>query len=299
MLSDGLLTYLPLTNIHRRKRFHGFINRFNTGQEIFQLRKRQCAWAIAFGLVGIGMGFKEQTGQSGCHTGKRQVQYLGATAARCCGTGFARLQGMGYVKNNGQVVTRFFHHAKAEHIDHQIVVAEVCAAFAQNDLLVACFLEFLHNVFHLRRAEELRLFDVDDIAGFRHCHHQIGLACQEGWQLDDIADFGNRLALVRLVNVGNHGNVKLAFHRLKNLHAFVQTHTAERVNGRAVCLVERGFEHIRDAEFIGYFNVLLTGFQRRVEVFKDIDAAEKGKGRIVADGDVVDLDIHGKAFQIS
>ena len=45
--------------------------------------------------------------------------------------------------------------------------------------------------------------------------------------------------------------------------------------------------------------VLLTGFQRRVKVFKDIDAAEKGKGRIVADGDVVDLDIHGKAFQIS
>ena len=125
------------------------------------------------------------------------------------------------------------------------------------------------------------------------------VARQKGRQLDDIADFSNRLALVRLVNVGNHGNVKLAFHRLKNLHAFVQTHTAERVNRRAVCLVERGFKHVRDAEFIGYFNVLITGFQRRVEVFKDIDAAEKGKGRIVADGDVVDLDIHGKAFQIS
>ena len=101
------------------------------------------------------------------------------------------------------------------------------------------------------------------------------------------------------MNVGKHGNVKLTFYRLKNLHAFIQTHTAERVDGRAVCLVERGFEHIRDAEFIGDFNVLLTGFQRRVKVFKDIDATEKGKGRIVADGDVVDLDIHGKAFQIS
>ena len=68
---------------------------------------------------------------------------------------------MGYVKNHRQVVTRFFHHAKAEHIDHQVVVAEVCAAFAQNDLLIACFLEFLDDVFHLRRAEELWLFDVD------------------------------------------------------------------------------------------------------------------------------------------
>ena len=35
MLSDGLLTYFPLTNIHRRKRFHGFIDCFNTGQEVF------------------------------------------------------------------------------------------------------------------------------------------------------------------------------------------------------------------------------------------------------------------------
>ena len=52
--------YSPLTNIHRCKRFHGFINRFNTGQEVFQLGKRQCAWSIAFGLVGIGMRFKEQ-----------------------------------------------------------------------------------------------------------------------------------------------------------------------------------------------------------------------------------------------
>ena len=41
-------------------------------------------------------------------------------------------------------------------------------------------------------------------------------------------------------------------------------------------LSKEALKNVRDAKFIGYFNVLLTGFQRRVEVFKDIDAAEKG-----------------------
>ncbi|CWQ02289.1 Uncharacterised protein [Neisseria meningitidis] len=78
-------------------------------------------------------------------------------------------------------------------------------------------MEFFHNVFHLRGAEELRFFDVDDIARFRHCGHQIGLPRKKGGKLDDIAHFGDGLALMGFVYVGNDGDAELCFDFFKNL----------------------------------------------------------------------------------
>jgi len=75
---------------------------------------------------------------------------------------------------------------------------------------------------------------------------------------------------------------------LEDFHAFVQADAAEGVDGGAVGFVEGGFEDVGDAEFVGHFNVLFAGFEGGIEVFQDVDAAEQGKGEVVADGEVVD-----------
>ena len=105
---------------------------------------------------------------------------------------------MGNVEDDGQAAAGLLHDAEAEHIDDEVVVAEVGAAFAEDDLIVARFLEFFDDVFHLRGAEELGFFDVDDVAGFCHGDDEVGLAGEEGGQLDDVADFGDGGAIGRV-----------------------------------------------------------------------------------------------------
>ena len=69
------------------------------------------------------------------------------------------------------------------------------------------------------------------------------------------------------------------------------------MDGGAVGFVEGGFEDVGNAEFVGHFDVLFAGFEGGIEVFQDVDAAEQGKGEVVADGEVVDADVHdGGAF---
>ena len=74
---------------------------------------------------------------------------------------------------------------------------------------------------------------------------------QKGGQLQDVAYFRHRRALVGFVHVGNHRHAEFAFDGGKNLHTFIQSDTPVGVYGRAVGLVERGFEYIRDTEFFG------------------------------------------------
>ena len=181
---------------------------------------------------------------------------------------------MGNVENQRHARAVFLHNAETEHVYHQVVVAEIRAAFAQNQFVVTGFFEFFHDVLHLRRAEELGLFNVDDTAGCRHRRHQIGLACQEGGQLQDVAYFRHRRALVGFVHVGNHRHAEFAFDGGKNLHAFIQSDTPVGVYGRAVGLVERGFEYIRDAEFFGNCGILFAGIKRGIQVFQYIQSAE-------------------------
>ena len=95
------------------------------------------------------MRFEEQTRQTRGHAGQRQIQHLRAAAAGCRRAAVALLQRVGNIKNNRQMVAGFLHHAETQHIHHQIVVAELAAAFAQNHLLVAGFGEFLNDILHL------------------------------------------------------------------------------------------------------------------------------------------------------
>jgi hypothetical protein len=55
---------------------------------------------------------------------------------------------------------------------------------------------------HVGRRQELALLDVDDAAGARRRLDEIGLARQEGRDLQDVGDLGDRADLGGLVDVG-------------------------------------------------------------------------------------------------
>ena len=64
------------------------------------------------------------------------------------------------------------------------------------------------------------------------------------------------------------------------------------MNGGAVGLVKRGFEYIRYIQFAGDFYIVCASVKGGVEIFKHVDAAEKGERGIVGKGAVIE--IHAK-----
>ena len=219
-------TETPVLDVQRGDRFHQVVERLQLRQEWFQLVQRQGAGAVAAGVVRVRMGFQEQAGDADGQAGAGQVRHLLAAAARSGATGIALLQRVRDVEDDRQVVAGLLHDAKAQHVDHQVVVAEARAAVAQDQLVVARFLEFFDDIGHLARAQKLRLLDVDDFTRFRQGHDQVRLARQEGGQLQHVDHLGHLLRLPWLMHVGNHGHAERRLHVLEDAHAFFQARAA-------------------------------------------------------------------------
>ena len=73
-----------------------------------------------------------------------------------------------------------------------------------SDPVVAGGARLLDHAAHVVGGHELPLLDVDRPAGLGRGHHEVGLAAEEGGDLEHVADLGGRLALRRLVDVGEH-----------------------------------------------------------------------------------------------
>lgn len=212
----------------------------------------------------------------------RGIRVAGAGAGL---QGRALLQRVGDVEDHRAIAGNLFHDAEAQHVHHQVVVAEAGAAVAQDDLLVARLGELVDDVEHLRGAEELRFLDVDDAAGLGQRHHQVGLASQERRQLQDVGDFGHGGRLPGFVHVGDHRHAEVLLDRLEDLHALFQARTAVGMDRRAVGLVERRLENVGDAQLGGHALVFLAGAQREILGFQHVDPAEQHEGLVVGAGD--------------
>ncbi|MNV84485.1 hypothetical protein D3C71_1783630 [compost metagenome] len=83
------------------------------------------------------------------------------------------------------------------------------------------------------------------------------------------------------MHIGDYRHAELFLDGLEDPHALFKPRAAVRVDGRAVGLVERRLEHVRNAQLAGHALVFLAGAQRQIQRFQHIDAAEQHKGAIV------------------
>ncbi len=127
------------------------------------------------------------------------------------------------------------------------MIAEADPALGDEDARIAGAGHFRDRVRHVVGRQELALLDVDDAARLRGRDQQIGLARQEGGDLQDVDDVGGRLRLRRVVDVGEQRDAVARLDRGQHAQPFVEARTAEGGSRRAVGLVERGFEDERDA----------------------------------------------------
>ena len=117
------------------------------------------------------------------------------------------------------------HDGEGAHVDDEVVIAEGRAAVGLPDFLGDVF-DFACDVNHFLRGEELTFFDVNDAAGLGGGEEEVGLTAEEGWDLDDVADFGDGRALGGVVDVGDEREAELGFDHREEFEAFVESGAA-------------------------------------------------------------------------
>ena len=181
------------------------------------------------------------------------------------------------------------HQRDGAEVDHQVVVAEEAAALGEHDAAVAGLRHLAHGQRDVGRAHHLALLDVQRQASAGGGDQQVGLAAEEGRDLDDRQHRGGLLRLPGLVDVGEDRHPDLLLDARQDGQPLGDARAARRGVGSAVGLVERGLEDIGDAELAGDLLGLGRDLAGQPLVLDDAGAGDEEE-TAVGDLDVVDLE---------
>ena len=134
------------------------------------------------------------------------------------------------------------------HVGDERVVAEGRAALGDEHVRVAGAGDLGDDVRHVPGREELALLDVDGRAGLRRGDQQIGLAAQEGRDLQHVDRLRDARALLGLVHVGQHRQAELVADLGEDRQRLRRGRCRARRRAGAVRLVERGLVDEPDAD---------------------------------------------------
>ncbi len=229
---------------------------------------------VGAGVLGVGVDLQEDAVRAGRH--RRPGQRLGvAPQAPALGAAAGELERVGDVVDHRDAV--LVEHGEAAHVHHQVVVPERDAPLGHGDLLVAGRARLLDDPQHVVRGHELPLLDVHRPAGPRRGHHEVGLAAEEGGDLEHVADLGGRRALVRLVDVGDHREAGLLLDEPQHPHPLREARAAEASDRAAVGLVEGGLEDQRHAEALGHRGQHVGRLEHQVLALDHARAGDDGE----------------------
>ncbi len=257
------------------------IDRLDLFEKRLEGVERQGARPVAKRLIGIRVRLEEETGDFLGDPGLGQPQSALPAAAGGTFAAAGDLEGMGHVENHG--CPEGLHHPEAQHIDNQVVVAEGDPPFAEKNPFAPRFSELRQDVPHVLRGEKLPLFDLDDRSRPREGCHEVGLAAQEGGQLQDVADLRRGGRLVRLVDIGQDRNPETLPHFGQESQSLFQSGAAIGVDRRPVRLVERPLENIRNAKAAGDIDHVPGDLHRQVAGFKHVDPGNQNERSVVGE----------------
>ena len=102
------------------------------------------------------------------------------------------------------------------------------------------------RVTHVPRRNELALLDVHRATGLSSGDEQISLAAEERGNLQDVGDFRNALHVDGLMHVGEHRNMNCVRDLAQDAQSLADPGAAETLDRRAVRLIVRSLEDVRD-----------------------------------------------------
>ena len=177
----------------------------------------------------IVVGFEEEAIDTGgdAGAGERFDELRLAAAGVALPT--RELNGVSNIVDDG--IAEFGENRKGAHVDDKVIVAEACAAFGEDDFAVTGGSDFFGDVAHVPGGKELRFFYVDDATGFGGGKEEIGLAREEGRDLQDIRNFGRGSGLGSVVDVGEDGEMQIGFDFSEDAQAVVESRAAKGFHG--------------------------------------------------------------------
>ncbi len=207
--------------------------------------------AVGEGGGGIVVSFEKEPIDAGgdSRAGQRFDEFGLAAAGMAQAAG--NLDGVSDVVDDG--VAELLEDREGAHVDDEVVVAERGSALSEDNVGIAGGGDFFGNVAHIPWGEELGLLDIDDASGFRGGEEKIGLAREEGGDLENVRDFGGGSGLGGFVDVGEDREVEIGFDFGEDAKALGEAGAAERFDRGSIGLVIRGFEDIRNASIGGNF----------------------------------------------
>jgi lipopolysaccharide export system permease protein len=246
----------------------------------------ELARAVTRRLLRVRMRLDEQrvdAGRDGC------ARQRGDEAAVAAGCPVVRARVLHRVRRVEADRRELADLRQAAHVRDQVVVAERGAAVGDERVVGAERLELLHGEPDVRGRDELRLLQVDGLAGRRARGDQVGLPAQECGNLQAVDDLGRDLGVARLVDVGHDRETGLGLHGCEDPQTFVEPGAAVGVGLRAVGLVERRLEDQRHAVLPGDRPDRLRAVDRVLSLLEHVEPRDQRERRSVPDADLSDL----------
>ncbi len=164
--------------------------------------QRHHAGAVGGGVVGVFMGLHEQPGHAYRHGGAGKIRHEFALTTRRAAKPARLLHAVGGVEDHR--VAGGCHYRQGTHVVYQRVVAEGDAALGEQDVGVAEGFHLLRHVLHVPWRQELAFLYIHHPARAGGGGEQIGLAAQEGGDLQHIHHLARDGALLLVMHVGEH-----------------------------------------------------------------------------------------------
>ena len=270
----------------RLARFYGFVDGKQLFEGGFEMVEGEGVGSVGFGVRWVVVDFEEDAVDSGGYGGAGEDgDELGLAAGDsvACRRG---LDGVGAVEDDrGEAA----HDGERAHVDDEVVVAEAGAALSQRNPWVAALANLLDGVAHVEGGDKLAFLDVDGTAGFGGGDEEVGLAAEEGGDLEDVDGLAYGGTVLGGVDVGEDGEAGGFGYGAENAAAFDEAGAAEAADGGAVGFVIAGFEDVGDAEVGGD---ALDGVGHSAGVGLGLDDAGAGDEEEFASayGDVADIE---------
>jgi hypothetical protein len=132
---------------------------------------------------------------------------------------------------------------------------------------------------HVPRGQELPFFEVYGFAGPGGGDNEVGLAAEQGRDLQQIEDGGGGLRLRRFMDIRGHGNAQPSPYAPENRKAFLETGTAIRMKRGSIGFIERRLEDVRKTELSAKFGHLTADFEAVVLALYDARTGDHEQGR--------------------
>ena len=101
---------------------------------------------------------------------------------------------------------------------------------------------------HVPGRDKLAFLEAHHLTAPGRSHQQIGLSAEKSRNLQDVQYLGGRSDLGHLMHIGNHRHTKIPADIGQDPQPLVQAGATEGIERGPIGLVERGLEHIGDAQ---------------------------------------------------